>query len=268
MDERDTDRDLIGRFLLGTASEDERQQAEQRLFAEDDFLAELQDREDALIDDYAHGRLADQARGAFERRFLASPQGRARVAFARAAARLQPREALSGRSWTPRWLPAAAAAVFAIATVALGVRTIQVEEERRDQRARSSSRELALARQLEDALHPTLQPPREPALVLRAQGTRDSGVTPSLRLAAGIDTVVIAVPLPAGPASASYQAVLRTAEGAFAWEDAGLHPDGGLIRLTIPARALPPGDYIVTLAGRRRTGPAAELADHYFRVVG
>jgi hypothetical protein len=104
-------------------------------------------------------------------------------------------------------------------------------------------------------------------LVLRAQGTRDSGETPELKAPAS-GTVTVAVPVPAGAGYASYQAVLRTAEGALAWEDAGLHPDGGLIRLTIPTRALPPGDYIVTLAGRRRTGPAAELADHYFRVVG
>jgi hypothetical protein len=130
--ERDTDRELIARFLLGTAGEDERQQAEQKLFADDDFLAELQDREDALIDDYAHGRLADAMRGAFERRFLGSPQGRARVAFARAAARLQPREARTARPWTLRWLPAAAAVAFAITTVALGVRTLPAALHRRE----------------------------------------------------------------------------------------------------------------------------------------
>lgn len=268
MAERDDTRDLIGRFILGLASEEEQQQVEVRLFADDELLAEVQDREDALIDDYAHGRLAGQAHAAFERRFLASAQGRARVGFARAAARLRPHEARTRRASPARWLPAAAAVAFAVTTAVLGMRTLHVGQERDDERARFSAREQELARQLQEALRPTPPPPREPSLVLRAQGTRDSGVTPELRLASGGDAVVVAVPLPPGQAYASYQAVLRTAEGALAWEDAGLHPDGSSIRVTIPAAALSPGDYILTLAGRKRTGPPAELADHYFRVVG
>ncbi len=263
MDERDKHRDLIGRFLLGAASEEERQQVEARLFAEDEFLAELQDREDALVDDYAHGRLAGEAHAAFERCFLASAEGRARVAFARAAARLRPAPAV--RRWAPSWLPAAAAVVFALAAGALGMRSLRVEDARRAERAAATEREQALARQLEEARRPAPPATHPPAIVLRAQGTRAAGETQEVARPSG--PLVLTVPLPTGPTLASYQAVLRTVEGALAWEDAGLQPEGATVRTTIPAAALPPGDYILTLSGRRRTGPAAELADFYFRVV-
>ncbi len=265
MDERDTTPDLIGRFLLGTASEEERRQVEARLFAEDEFLAELQDREDGLVDDYAHGRLAGDAHAAFERRFLASADGRARVAFARAAARVRP--ASSSRRWAPAWLPVAAAAVFALTAGVLGVRSLRVEDERRAERAAAAEREQALARQLDDARRPTPRAEVAPALVLRAQGTRAEGETQEVARPSSVQALVVAVPLPAGPRLARYQVVLRTAEGALAWEGAGLQPDGSTVRVTIPAAALPPGDYILTLSGRPRTGPAAELSDHYFRVV-
>lgn len=264
VDERDPARDPIGRFLLGAASEEERQQVEARLFADDEFLAELQDREDALVDDYAQGRLAEGDRAAFERRFLASPQGRARVAFARAAARLAP-PAAPARTWAPAWLPAAAAVVFAIAAGVLGLRAVRLGDELADERSRASAREQDLTRRL-DALKPTPQASSPPAFVLQAQGTRSAGEIREMK-ARGSGTVVLAVPLPAARYT-SYQAVLRTPEGALVWEDAGLQPEDPNLRVTVPGTALPPGDYILTLSGRRRTGPAVELADHYFRVVG
>ena len=263
MDERDVERDLVGRFLLGTASEDERRQAEERLFADDAFLTELQDREDELIDDYAHGRLSGDARARFERRFLASAGGRARVAFARAASRVRP----PARAWSLGWLPTAAAAVFAIATAALGVRTLQYERERRDERARVTAREQELTRRLEEVLRPTPPAPPVYVIMLRAEGTRDSGATRVLNTPAGIESVVVVAPLPAGPEYASYQAVLKTAEGRFVWETAGLHAADRQVRPRLPADVLPPGDYILTLSGRTRTGPPTELADFYFRVA-
>jgi hypothetical protein len=267
VDEHDTLRDPIGRFLLGAAGEEERQQMEARLFADDEFMAELQDREDALIDDYAHGRLADGDRAAFERRFLGSPSGRARVAFARAAARLAPPAASRRATRPPAWLPTAAAVVFAIGAGLMGARAVRLGDELAGERARAAAREQDLLRQVDSARRPAPPMPPAPLLVLRAQGTRDSGETPELA-APGAGTVVIAVTLPSGAAYASYQAVLRTAEGGLVWEDAGLQPEGSTVRLTIPATVLRPGDYILTLSARRRTGPAAELSDHYFRVAG
>jgi hypothetical protein len=149
----------------------------------------------------------------------------------------------------------------------MGVRTLRVEDERRAERDRFTTREQELTRALDEARRPPTPAPTAPALVLHGHGTRDAGETPELKRT-GAATIAIAVALPSGAAYASYQAVLRTPEGALVWEDAGLQPEGSSIRLAIPADALPPGDYVLTLAGRRRTGPAAELADHYFRVVG
>jgi hypothetical protein len=266
VDERDRDR--VDRFVLGTATEDERRQVEDRLFADDEVLALLQDREDALFDDYAHGRLGEADRASFERHRLATAGGRERLAFARAAARLTP-AAAPARRWRPAWLPVAASVVLAVATAVLGVRTLEMARERKADQARFETRERELQALLDAerrrAATPVAVP--SPALALRSDGTRAGGDTPELRMPARTSTVVIAVPRPPGPERASYQVVLRTAEGELVWEDAGLHPDDRQILLTVPGAVLRPGDFILTLSGRGATGPAAELADHYFRIT-
>lgn len=270
VDERDTDRDLIGRFLLGGASEEERQQVEERLFADDAFLADVQDREDELVDDYAHGRLDRNARPSFEQRLLSSARGRERLAFARAAARLAPAPA-AARPWTPAWLPTAAAAVFAMVAAALGVRTLHEAREGAEMSARFGAREQELLSAVETERAraqplPALSPPI--ALVLGSGGTREGGDAPQLAVPKDVPAVGIAVPVASRPAYASYQAVLRTPEGALVWEAAGLHPQPAQrLVLDIPTDVLGRGDYILTLSGRGRMGPAVELADHYFRVV-
>jgi hypothetical protein len=268
VDERDRDADRLRRFLLGTASEDERRQVEERLFGDEEFLAELEDGENALLDDYAHGRLPDAERPAFETRFLRTAAGRERVAFARAASRW-PRAGAS-RWRVAAWLPQAAAVLLALSTAVLGARTVQLGRELREERNRSSARELDLARAAEAERSPVAPPDASPApaFVLGAGGSRGAEGAPELAVPADEPAVRIAAPLPPGAPQASYQAVLRTVEGALVWEDAGLQPDRGQILLVVPREALAPGDYILTLSGRQEAGPPRELSDHYLRVVG
>ena len=76
----------LTRFLLGGASEAERERIEAEFFADDDAFQEMLVAEDDLIDDYARGELSAEQRKQFEERFLTSSEGRERVHFARAFA--------------------------------------------------------------------------------------------------------------------------------------------------------------------------------------
>jgi hypothetical protein len=266
--ERETERTLVDRFLLGTAGEEERQEVERRLFAEDEFADELQAREDDLVDDYAHGRMGAALREQFERRWLSSPQGRERVAFARAAQRLRRR---ARRTPLPAWLSLAAAALLALTTTALGWRTHQLGDRLEREQARSAAHVQELEQQLAAAqrLAERAQPEDVAvSLALPASATRDGGAPPELAVPKTATRVALVVPVAATWRYVSYQAVIRTAEDALVWEAAGLRPvDGKPLALGLTADTLPPGDYILTLSGRRRGGPPSELADHYFRIV-
>jgi anti-sigma-K factor RskA len=73
---------LIRRFLLGELSLDERERIGERLFADEDFFAQVDAIEDELIDDFALGRMNAADRERFERQFLTTDERRERLKFA------------------------------------------------------------------------------------------------------------------------------------------------------------------------------------------
>ncbi|HUQ31536.1 MAG TPA: hypothetical protein VM095_05415 [Pyrinomonadaceae bacterium] len=81
--ESDND-ELVQRFLLGSLSESERAQVEDRFFANDNFFQELLTGEDDLIDAYVRGELPAAERALFEQSYLSTQTGRERVEFAQA----------------------------------------------------------------------------------------------------------------------------------------------------------------------------------------
>jgi anti-sigma factor RsiW len=68
-----------------------------------------------------------------------------------------------------------------------------------------------------------------------------------------------------------YSATLRTPEGTMVWKKAQVEvhssQTGGRIAVRIPARLLPPGDYILRVDGMSPTGKSVEVGDSYFRVA-
>ena len=75
---------LIARYLLGELSEEQQVEIEDRAFADKDYLASITAVENDLIDDYVRNELSAAERGRFEKRFLAAPERRKRIEFARA----------------------------------------------------------------------------------------------------------------------------------------------------------------------------------------
>ncbi len=68
----------------------------------------------------------------------------------------------------------------------------------------------------------------------------------------------------------SSRAELQDVEGRRLWQEASLQPEaaraGKMIAMRVPAKLLPPGDYIVLLSGIRK-GAAQEISNYTFTVV-
>lgn len=71
-------------YLLGELSEEERTKFEIRYLADDSLFEQMLLVKEDLIDDYVRQRLDAATREKFERHFLATPEGRQEIAFARA----------------------------------------------------------------------------------------------------------------------------------------------------------------------------------------
>jgi hypothetical protein len=74
---------LMTRYLTGAATEEQCAEVEERFLRDAEYLKQLRALECEIIDDYARGEMSAPERRSYERRALASPQGREQVARAR-----------------------------------------------------------------------------------------------------------------------------------------------------------------------------------------
>jgi len=74
---------LMTRYLKGAANEEQCVEVEGRFLRDAEYLKQLRALECEIVDDYARGEMPAPERRSFERRILASPQGREQVARAR-----------------------------------------------------------------------------------------------------------------------------------------------------------------------------------------
>ena len=74
---------LMAHYLMGAATEEQCVQVEERFLRDAVYLKQLRALECEIIDDYARGDMPAPERRGFERRALASPQGREQVARSR-----------------------------------------------------------------------------------------------------------------------------------------------------------------------------------------
>jgi len=74
---------LITRYLQGAATEEECVEVEEHFLRDAEYLRQLRALESEMVDDYVRGEMRAAERRSFERRALASPQGREQVARAR-----------------------------------------------------------------------------------------------------------------------------------------------------------------------------------------
>src|SRR5688572_21702781 len=71
-------------YLLGKLNDQMRDQVEERLLDDDDFVEQLSATEDNLIDDYVFGALSESERKSFEESFVINDERREKLRFAQA----------------------------------------------------------------------------------------------------------------------------------------------------------------------------------------
>lgn len=107
-------------------------------------------------------------------------------------------------------------------------------------------------------------------MTLVAGITREVGELPTLSLPGSAKRVLLKLPVKTDTYK-SYSATLKTVDGKTVWSRDGLKDRAKaadtLLTLTIPARRLDSGDYILTLNGITSTGEIEPVSEYPFRVL-
>ena len=237
------------RYLLGQLPEEEHARIERALLEDEDAFQQLLALEDELFHDYAQGGLDPEQRRRFEERFLASEEGRRRLADARALLGQVRSDRRRGERLTRFLLPAAAVLLLSAGAWLLA---------RRDAR--------------NEAPVAVLTPPaptRSVALALAPGAVRDVAAAARRARLAPDDALVLTLSLPAGDMPQRLQARVMSAEGKPVWSTRALlprsSPGGRVVVLELPRGALPEGDYQLVLSSD--TASPLELADYAFTVL-
>ena len=270
-----TKQDVLERYLLGEVTDDERAEVEQGYFADDGLFDQLTDLENDLVDAYVQGTLPAAQRKAFEERFLTSSSGIARVQFARA---LQEKIAARSRRKSVSFRQLAIAASIAIVVIAAGWVTLSMRPQRASVAesrppARAQQRAVPVPpAQAQTQAAPIRQAKAAAALVtvlLTPGGTRESEAAAPLVLRPAPQLVRVELILEEDRFDA-YAAELQDVEGSVLWKEQSLRPaatpSGRTVSVSVPAKLLPPGDYVVVLKGIRG-GMASEISNYTFTVT-
>jgi hypothetical protein len=294
------------RYLLGELAEEEQVQLEEQFFADEEIYQQLLAVEDELKYEYAQGGLTPQRRQSFEKRFLATDADRQKVALAGAilarANEIHADRAAFHPRPAPWWqslanlltLPSpglrlafnCAALLVLAGGVWFGYQTVHLRSQLAGLEAERASieqkaRQLAAAGQAQqEQLNQRLAQERDRLGQLEKElATRQpSSNVLSFILIPGLVRDVdgpkrLVVPADSGLAhfqlqprskmdSKSYRVELQTLDGDQLWSQNVPQP-----ACDIPARLLPPGDYVIVLKGTTPAGEAEDAGEFYFTVV-
>jgi hypothetical protein len=272
------------RYLLGQATDEERDAIELEYFHSEDAIDRMAAAEDDLIDDYLSNRLDQPQRDRFEREYLASPGHRRRVETVRALIATGSREAagdstpspapMAGRNRVFQMLALAAALILVVAgsvwmfSASRGERGGVV-----DSRPPAPATSQPAPAPHESARPPSSSPaaPRVFAVSIPPVSVRSGTDSPGVIVPEGTDLLAVHLE---GERSrqgiVSGRATIRTVGGDQIWQGPaaviGDLPPGVIARIDVPPASLPAGDYVVTLLGTDGAGTERERARYFLRV--
>jgi len=291
---------LLRRYLLGQSIADERSSIERRLMVEQQYLDELTQAEEELIDEYTRGKLDKAEQEQFESLFLNVPERREKVAFAKAFNRYLARHPLAIKHGAPEplasgaWrrvavaLMAAAVILLAVVSIFLYRKSIQIKDQLASseaQRLSSEEREKLLSRQLQELQkrnqdmaqeladlkaglpsgHPTLV-----TLTLSPGWSRGADASPTVHLSTATKRLRLEL-LTEAVRYKTYTAEIQTVEGQHIWsgDRFQIGRSGGqqLASIILPSSLFPQGDYLVKLSGTDGNGTTGRVATYYFRAT-
>lgn len=286
---------LLTGYLLGNLTEEKMAEVEDRAFADNAYRLTLEAAEADLIDSYVRGELAGPELRSFEQRFLASPQRRRKIEFARTLARVADEEAPIAEPRPSPWrsllewgrpLQFVSAMAMLIAAAGVSLLTIQNREMRTrvaelevrgselqqktrvldSQLAEEKARSSSLAAQAKQASPQALIA----SLVLLPGSSRGSSSAGRLSLSSDAQLARIEIQLEAADEFPRFRAELRTVGGAEVLTQGNLrgrrNGSGLSVSLDVPASALPVGQYELALKGVPAENSVRDIGYYYFQV--
>jgi len=292
------DAQLLVRYLLGTLPDDETERLDELSVVDDEVAADLRVAEHDLVDRYARGALSAEERRQFERHFLALPNARAKVAFARNLAGHERAAAVrpsAGRSRAFALWGLATAAVLCLAAGGyLLSENLRLKRQIDEVRTASDGRQRELQQQLQDAQSTNAERAREhdrahqalaqadkspaaaaaPTRILASlvllPPVRGAADLPVLSLPAGPGVVAVRLQLEANDFPA-YRVVLRDAAGAVVWRSgttrAVARTQAASLALTLPADVLTARRFMLDVTGVPSRGSPEPVGSYPFQVV-
>jgi hypothetical protein len=261
----------IREYLLGQSAPDDSTFVEEMLLTDDEFYQQLLIIEDELVDRYLAGLLTDPERESFENYFLAAPERREKLRFARNLKKYvnrakgdrtsvadysktvtdrhsSPAPVLQPKRVWPRLNPILSYSLAAAAVVALTIAGIVIF------RAWNSTPHTGKALAVELV----------PGISRGEEGIKQ------ITVPTDIATVQLQLKVSNISAYQTYRAILETANGREISRQDDLRSDPAFkerIISLIPADLLKPGDYSLKLSGLNRQGEFEDVARYNFRVT-
>ena len=267
-------RATIRRYLLGAATDAEREALEREYFEDESALSRVESEEETLIEEYLAERLDVRDRDLFQERYLASPIHRQRVDAIRrlsamSASGTDAATAMGrARVSSYRWVALAAALILAVGAVwVFTARKTEIGLGNRPQDASLPS--------LESSPTPSAAPPaaapRVFAFSLPPISTRSADQAPRLVIPPGTDVVSLQLEGTRQPAPLDQtRAEIRKVTGEEVWSGPAISstdsPSGTLARIDVPAARLRADDYIVTLFETPAAASERERNRYFLRV--
>jgi hypothetical protein len=301
-----SDYEELKRYLLGRLPEGLEDRLELRLLLETELFELAEAVEAELLDDCARGELTEMDCQQLTRRLATSAGGQRRLAQARSIAALPSlTSSASGSRVLQFFRPSRSASPWARAALAAGLAGLivaawQVERAREPRpetrqavlrgepaapapSPRSPAATTAASAASAPAEVPSARPvpskplskhPHAPLLTASLELAMTTlrgaeGDLPEVRLSPQVRRVELRLDLEEGEGYVSYEASVAREDGGEVWSQRDLAPPkaGSPVELTLAARGLREGIYVVTLKGRNREGTTEDVGFPRFRVV-
>ena len=147
----------------------------------------------------------------------------------------------------------------------------QLSEQLEAERQKRTELEQELARQKAQTTRETGNQSTAPATILSFFLTpglsRDIDSTKRLTIPSGVTQLRLQLKLKRPGTYQSYQAVLQTLDGAELWQRTLPRSASQAVTVTLPAKSLPSGDYLLLLKGKAAAGEWEEVDEYHFNTV-
>lgn len=268
-------------YLLGQLSDRAREEVEERLLDDDEFVEKLSATEDNLIDDYVFGALSRSERQSFEENFVINDERRNKLQLAQSLDayldKLDRPTPAGPVDSAPRWttplqvfrsykfwiaVPALLILIFFAPRI---VRWLQPNDQIAIVQAHRSRIERRIAELNKQYNNQTL--PSHDLTLSAASAQRDAGGINRVTLSQDVKILKIRLAVPSQPQE-NYRGIVSTLEGTelFTINDFQ-RENGNVLRVDIPTDDLPTGDYQLQLGGIAPDGGLIDAVRYYFGLI-